>query len=82
MELLQQQSSSTREQFVNNFGKPMSENVEQALAVMRDLNVVERFREFEHIQIEEIEREIDDVQVEEIRPILHNIIRVMRGRKA
>lgn len=82
MELLSTPSNSNlRQQFLNNFGRSDKENVDQAKDVMRQLKLVDLFRQFESRQIEEIESEINQVSTVEIRPILYQLLKNMRGRK-
>lgn len=82
MEILNSSSNdSIRCQFLDNFGQTDPEKVQSALEVMRKLKIEDSFRQFESQQIAEIENQINEIQTEEIRPVLHNLVKRMHGRK-
>lgn len=83
MELLRAPGSDKdiKQQFIDNFGRPDERSVGMALEVMKRLNLVDLFRQFESRQTEEIEREVDNVPTVEIRPILHHLVQKMHGRR-
>ncbi|KAI6174643.1 Farnesyl pyrophosphate synthase [Aphelenchoides bicaudatus] len=68
-------------QFLENFGHAEKESVTQAKEVMKQLKLVELFRQFEKQQIKDIENDINNVDTEEVRPLLHQILQKMNGRK-